>query len=50
MILAIASDKPVPGAAIPCVNLDDIAAVAEVVLASAQPLATVVETLTSPRA
>jgi molybdopterin-guanine dinucleotide biosynthesis protein B len=48
-VVAIASDKPLPGLAIPCVDLNDIPAVADVVLAKAQPLAAVVTTLTAPR-
>jgi molybdopterin-guanine dinucleotide biosynthesis adapter protein len=46
-IVAVASDKLLPGIAIPYVDLNDIPAVADVVLARAQPLATVIATLTS---
>lgn len=40
-IVAVASDQPLPGLRIPRVDLNDIAAVADVVLTHAQPLATV---------
>jgi len=49
LIVAIASDKPISGIAIPCVDLNDIPAVADVVLAKAQPLAAVVASLTAIR-
>jgi len=49
LIVAIASDKPISGIAIPCVDLNDIPAVADVVLAKAQPLAAVVASLTAVR-
>ena len=48
-VVAIASDRSLPGLAIPCVDLNDIPAVADVVLASAQPLASVVATLSTTR-
>ena len=48
-VVAIASDKPLPGLAIPCADLSDIPAVADVVLATAQPLAAVIAALTAPR-
>jgi len=37
-ILAVASDEPVSGARVPCVDLNDVSAVAEMVLACAVPL------------
>jgi molybdopterin-guanine dinucleotide biosynthesis protein B len=40
-IIAVASDGPFPQAGRPVVDLDDIAAIAEIALASAEPLATV---------
>jgi len=46
-IVAVASDKPLPGVAIPQVDLNDIPAVADLVIASAQPLARVVSELKS---
>lgn len=48
-VVAIASDKPLLGLAIPCVDLNDIAAVADVVLVKAEPLAAVIATLGAPR-
>ncbi len=44
-IVAVASDERLPGIAIPQVDLNDIAAVADVVLARAEPLARVLEAL-----
>ncbi|WP_375458179.1 molybdopterin-guanine dinucleotide biosynthesis protein B [uncultured Enterovirga sp.] len=44
-IVAIASDTPFPQARIPVVPLDDVAAVTQVVLAGAAPLAEVLERL-----
>jgi len=44
-IVAIASDQAFPDAGIPVVDLDDIEAVAQVVLACAQPLAVVLRQL-----
>jgi molybdopterin-guanine dinucleotide biosynthesis protein B len=47
-IVAIASDQAFPGACIPVVNLDDIAAVADVVMARAEPLEAVLAMLEKP--
>ena len=44
-IVAIASDESFPGAGIPTVDINDIAAVAEVILARAEPLETVIAAL-----
>lgn len=44
-VLAVASDAPLPTAQPPCVPLDDIVAVADCVLALAQPLAQVLALL-----
>ena len=44
-IVAVASDKELPGLAIPQVDLNDIAAVADVVTAHAEPLAQVLAAL-----
>jgi molybdopterin-guanine dinucleotide biosynthesis protein B len=44
-IVAVATDKPLPGLAIPQVDLNDIAAVAEVVTAAAEPLEQVLAAL-----
>jgi molybdopterin-guanine dinucleotide biosynthesis protein B len=44
-IVAIASDESFPGAAIPTVDINDIAAVAEVILARAEPLEKVIAAL-----
>lgn len=41
-VIAIASDVPLPDAAVPVVHLDDIAAVAELVLAHAVPIETLI--------
>jgi molybdopterin-guanine dinucleotide biosynthesis protein B len=38
-IVAVASDVPFPGAACPVVGLDDVAAIADIVLERAEPLA-----------
>ena len=46
-IVAVASDKVLPGITTPQVDLNDIAAVAEVVTARAEPLARVLAALTS---
>ena len=48
-IVAIASDQPVAGTTIPCVDLNDIHAVADVVLAKAQPFDAVIAALTALR-
>jgi molybdopterin-guanine dinucleotide biosynthesis protein B len=47
-VKAVASDVPVPNASLPVIALDDIAAVAELVLASAEPIATVLAALETP--
>ena len=44
-IVAVASDRPLPGLKIPQVDLNDIAAVADLVCARAEPLAQVIELL-----
>lgn len=44
-IVVVASDRPLPGLAIPQVDLNDIAAVADVVCARAEPLAQVIKAL-----
>ena len=44
-IVAIASDQDFPDAAIPVVDINDISAVAEMVLARAEPLSKVIATL-----
>lgn len=49
-IVAVASDQPLPGIAVPWVDLNDIAAVAEVILSKALPLNTVLASLDVPRA
>src|SRR5689334_16921091 len=46
-IVAVASDRALPGIAIPQVDLNDIAAVADVVCARAEPLAQVIQALGS---
>jgi molybdopterin-guanine dinucleotide biosynthesis protein B len=47
LIVAVASDQPIAGLAVPRVDLNDIGAVADLVLAQAQPLAAVIARLTS---
>ncbi len=37
-IVAIASDRPLPSARVPVVDLDDIVAIADIMLAHARPL------------
>jgi molybdopterin-guanine dinucleotide biosynthesis protein B len=49
-IVAVASDQPLPDAGIPVVDLNDIAAVADTVCASAQSLDTVLAALDMPPA
>jgi molybdopterin-guanine dinucleotide biosynthesis adapter protein len=49
-IVAVASDRPLPLLAIPQVDLNDIAAVADVVLARAEPLPRVIDALGRPSA
>ena len=46
-IVAVASDRPLKGTQIPCVDLNDTAAVADLVVESAEPLAGVIARLTS---
>jgi molybdopterin-guanine dinucleotide biosynthesis adapter protein len=41
-VVAIASDVPLPDATVPVVHLDDVAAIAELVLAHAVPIETVI--------
>jgi molybdopterin-guanine dinucleotide biosynthesis adapter protein len=48
-IVAIASDQSFPGAGVPVVDINDVAAVADLVYASAQPLSTVLATLSGAR-
>ena len=47
-IVAVASDARLPGLTIPQVDLNDIAAVADLVCARAEPLAQVIEALRAP--
>lgn len=47
-IVALASDRPLSGLPIPNVDLNDVAAVADVVVRSAEPLATVLARLRPP--
>jgi molybdopterin-guanine dinucleotide biosynthesis adapter protein len=47
-IVAVASDRPPAGLAIPYVDLNDTVAVADLVLKSAEPLAAVLERLEAP--
>ena len=51
-VVAIASDRPVPGAPVPVLPLDDVGAVADAVLALAEPLDGVIAALAAagPRA
>lgn len=49
-IVAVASDQPLAGLGIPCANLNDTGAVAELVLSSAQPIDAVIAALSAPRA
>jgi molybdopterin-guanine dinucleotide biosynthesis protein B len=44
-IVAVASDQAFPAARVPVVDLNDVAAIAELVCASAEPLAAVVAAL-----
>jgi molybdopterin-guanine dinucleotide biosynthesis adapter protein len=48
LIVALASDEPVRGIDIPWANLNDIRAVADLVLSKAQPLESVIATLSTP--
>lgn len=45
LIVAIASDAPLPATGLPYANLNDIAAVADLVVSQAQPIDAVMETL-----
>jgi molybdopterin-guanine dinucleotide biosynthesis adapter protein len=47
-IVAVASDQPIPGLQIPRVDLNDITAVAELILKSAEPLSQVLLRLSTP--
>lgn len=47
LIVAVASDKPLTGLTIPCVDLNDIPAVADLVLAEARALDAVIAELSS---
>jgi molybdopterin-guanine dinucleotide biosynthesis protein B len=47
-IVAVASDQPQSAAGIPCVDLDDIPAVAALTLAQAQPMSAVLASLDAP--
>jgi molybdopterin-guanine dinucleotide biosynthesis protein B len=49
-IVAIAADRAFPGAGAPVVDLDDIPAIAELALARAEPLETVIATLMDAQA
>jgi molybdopterin-guanine dinucleotide biosynthesis adapter protein len=49
LIVAVASDQPLSGTGIPCVDLNDIPAVADVVLSMAQPIEAVIGSLSVPR-
>ena len=44
-IVAIASDEPIPGAPVPVVDLNDVEAIADIVCAHAEPLASVLARL-----
>jgi molybdopterin-guanine dinucleotide biosynthesis protein B len=48
-IAAVASDPKLTGLKVPCVDLNDIAAVAELILAKAEPLGRVIASLKSAR-
>ncbi len=48
-IVAVASDQPLPGTGIPCIDLNDIRAVADLVLLKAQPIDAVIDGLNAPR-
>lgn len=47
-IVAIASDQPFPGAGVPVVDINDIAAVGDIVLARAEPIEKVIAVLENP--
>jgi molybdopterin-guanine dinucleotide biosynthesis adapter protein len=49
LIVAVASDEPLSGIDVPCANLNDISSVADLVLAKAQPIETVVASLKTGR-
>jgi molybdopterin-guanine dinucleotide biosynthesis protein B len=42
-VVAIASDAPLPGARVPCVSLDDTAAIIDILLAKAAPVASLAQ-------
>lgn len=48
-IVAVASDRPFPGAAVPVLSLDDVEAIAEAVIGLAEPMAAVLTTLEDHR-
>jgi len=48
-IVAVVSDQPLPDAGIPCVDLNDIPAVADLVLSAAQPMDIVLARLEASR-
>jgi molybdopterin-guanine dinucleotide biosynthesis adapter protein len=50
LIVAVASDQPLPGIEIPCVDLNDVDAVADLVVSKAQPIQAVIASLQAPRA
>jgi molybdopterin-guanine dinucleotide biosynthesis protein B len=47
-IVAIATDQPLPGSPLPTVDLNNITAIAEVVMSNAQPLAELLPLLVTP--
>jgi molybdopterin-guanine dinucleotide biosynthesis protein B len=48
-IVAVASDQPIPGLTIPWVDLNDIPAVADLVLAKAEPMSAVITLIAASR-
>ncbi len=50
LIVAVASDQPLPGIDIPHADLNDVRAVADLVVAKAQPIEAVIAGLNAPRA
>ncbi len=49
LIVAVASDEPLSGIGVPCVNVNDMGAVADLVLSQAQPIEAVIATLKAGR-
>lgn len=49
-ILAVASDQPLSGTDLPYVSLNDVGAVADLVIATARPIEAVIASLNGPRA